>query len=87
MLHYVLKIEGMRCGMCEEHMNTLVRNNFKVSKLKSSHSKGQTSFYVDSEIDESKLKSLIDSTGYTLGGIEIKEEEPKKGFFARIFKK
>ena len=26
----IAKIDGMMCGMCESHMNDMVRNNFKV---------------------------------------------------------
>ena len=28
----IAKIDGMMCGMCESHMNDMVRNNFKVKK-------------------------------------------------------
>ena len=30
MIKTVLKVNGMMCGMCEAHMNDLVRKNFKV---------------------------------------------------------
>ena len=32
MQQYTLKIDGMMCGMCEAHMNDLIRKNFKVKK-------------------------------------------------------
>lgn len=32
MIKTTLKIDGMMCGMCEVHMNELIRNNFKVKK-------------------------------------------------------
>ena len=32
----IAKIDGMMCGMCESHMNDMVRNNFKVKKVTSS---------------------------------------------------
>ena len=35
----IAKIDGMMCGMCESHMNDMVRNNFKVKKVTSSHAK------------------------------------------------
>lgn len=37
-----VKVEGMRCGMCESHVNDLVRRNFNVKKVTSSHIKGET---------------------------------------------
>ena len=27
-----VKVEGMRCGMCESHVNDLIRRNFNVKK-------------------------------------------------------
>ena len=33
MLKTVLKIDGMMCGMCESHMNDLIRKNCKVKKV------------------------------------------------------
>lgn len=36
MVKTVLKIDGMMCGMCEAHMNDLIRKNFKVKKVTSS---------------------------------------------------
>ena len=32
MVKTVLKIDGMMCGMCESHMNDLIRKNFKSKK-------------------------------------------------------
>ena len=34
MIKTTLKIDGMMCGMCEAHMNDLIRKNFKVKKIK-----------------------------------------------------
>ena len=42
MLKTVLKIDGMMCGMCESHMNDLIRKHCKVKKVSSSAKKGQT---------------------------------------------
>ena len=36
MVKTVLKIDGMMCGMCESHMNDLIRNHCKVKKVSSS---------------------------------------------------
>lgn len=37
-----LKIDGMMCGMCESHMNDAIRNAFKVKKVTSSHTAGES---------------------------------------------
>ncbi len=36
-----LKVDGMRCGMCEAHLNDAVRNAFRVKKVSSSHQRGR----------------------------------------------
>ena len=42
MVKTVLNIDGMMCGMCESHMNDLMRNKFNVKKVTSSAKKGET---------------------------------------------
>ena len=41
MVKTTLKIEGMMCGMCEAHINDLIRREFKVKKVSSSHINGE----------------------------------------------
>ncbi|SCX16781.1 Copper chaperone CopZ [Lachnospiraceae bacterium YSD2013] len=79
-----LKIDGMMCGMCENHVNDAIRNAFKVSKVTSSHSKGTTVFETDAPVSDEDIKAVIDKTGYTLNGIE-RTESGKKGLFG-LFK-
>ena len=69
MKEYNLHIEGMRCGMCEEHINNVIRNNFKVKKLKSNRHKNLTTFLSEEDIDESMLKSKISALGYEIKDI------------------
>ena len=33
MYKYLLHIDGMMCGMCEAHVNDLIRKHLKVKKL------------------------------------------------------
>ena len=42
MIKTTLKIDGMMCGMCESHMNDLIRKNFQVKKVTSSAKDGET---------------------------------------------
>ena len=80
MVKTTVKIDGMQCGMCEAHMNDAVRNEFKVKKVTSSHSKNQTEIISEDELDVQKLKDLIQKTGYTY--IESKTEPyVKRGLF------
>ena len=59
MVKITLGIEGMACGMCEAYINDTVRASFKVKKVTSSHSKGETVIVAENEIDESALKAAI----------------------------
>ena len=79
-----LKIDGMMCGMCENHVNDAIRNAFNVSKVTSSHSKGTTVFETEDTISDDDIKAVIDKTGYTLKGIEHAGSS-KKGLFG-LFK-
>ena len=70
---YRLEIHGMMCGMCESHINDIIRRNFKVKSVKSNHFKNETVIYSKEELDVEKIKSVIASTGYELK--EIRKEE------------
>ena len=74
-----LKIDGMRCGMCEAHMNDAIRKAFDVKKVSSSHSKKETEIISEAPLDEEKIKSAVAATGYTLLGVSSEPYE-KKGF-------
>ena len=51
MIKTVLKVNGMMCGMCEAHMNDLVRKNFKVKKVTSSVKDGETVVISEENLD------------------------------------
>ena len=42
MFKITVDVDGMQCGMCENHVNEAVRGAFPVKKVSSSHSKKQT---------------------------------------------
>lgn len=87
MIKTVLKIDGMMCGMCETHINDAVRRDFKVKKVTSSHSKGETVIISENELDENKLREVIGGTGYELKILTSAPEEEKKGLFGMFRKK
>ncbi len=80
-----LKIEGMKCGMCEAHINDIIRKNFKIKKVISSCVKNETIIFSNDVMDEETLKNVITLTGYKILSIHTEEYE-KKGILA-IFKK
>lgn len=82
MVKMILKIDGMACGMCESHINDTIRRNFKVKKVSSSHSKGETEIIAERPLDEETLKKAIGNTGYTVLSVYTESYE-KKRFFRR----
>ena len=76
----------MMCGMCESHINDAIRNSFDVKKVNSSHTKGETVIVSKEALDEDKIKSVIDKTGYELQSVSSEELEEKKGLFGFLKK-
>lgn len=85
MVQITVKVDGMMCGMCESHVNDAIRREFKVKKVTSSHSNGETIILSEDTLDENKIKDVINKTGYTVSGITTKPYE-KKGFFSSLKK-
>ncbi len=81
MKRYVVKIDGMMCGMCEAHVSDVIRKNFNVKKVKASHMKKEAEIIAENEIDREQLAAVVASQGYKVK--EITEEEyVKKGLFS-----
>ena len=79
MIKTTVGIDGMMCGMCESHVNDVIRKSFDVKKVSSSHSKKKTEIISEEAIDEDKLRAVIDETGYTVLSVDS-ELYKKKGF-------
>ena len=84
MLKTVLKIDGMMCGMCESHMNDLIRKHCKVilSVSSSSAKKGETVVISEEALDIPMLEKEIKEIGYELVS-HTSEPYEKKGLFRR----
>lgn len=80
MYKITLGIDDMSCGMCEAHINDTIRKNFKVKKVTSSHSDGQTVIISKVELDEDTVRKAIAATGYTVNSFAMEPYE-KKGLF------
>lgn len=85
MLKLTLKVDGMQCGMCEAHVNDAVRSAFRVKKVTSSHSKGETVILTEQPIEEQALRDAIGKTGYTVTSVSAEPYE-KKGLFSGLHK-
>lgn len=80
MTETVIGVSGMVCGMCESHINDVIRTNFQVKKVKSSHKKEQAVVVSEQPLEEQKLREAIASTGYEVTSVESRPYV-KRGFF------
>ena len=80
MIKTTLKIDGMMCGMCEAHMNDVIRKNFKVKKVTSSAKSGETVIISEDKIDTETAKKAIKDIGYEMLSATSEPYE-KKGLF------
>ena len=85
MIKTTLKIDGMMCGMCESHINDTIRQNFKIKKVTSSHSKGTTEIISEEPLDEASVNEAVGKTGYKV--LEIKAEPYEKKRFSLFGRK
>jgi copper chaperone CopZ len=82
---YILKINGMHCGMCESHVSDVVRKSANVKSVKSSHTKGQTEIVCENNIDIEGIKSAIEAQGYRVESVS-KQPYEKKGLLSFLKK-
>ena len=75
-----VKIDGMSCGMCDAHVNNLVRKHFNVKKVKANHSKGIAEIITEDNMSDEALREALGEMGYKVLEVERAPYE-KKGFF------
>ena len=66
----IVEVKGMKCPMCEKHVNELIKNSFDVKSVVSSHEKNETVIITSMEISDEELLKVLNTTGYTIGKIE-----------------
>lgn len=81
----IAKVDGMRCGMCESHVNDVVRRNFDVKKVNASHAKGEVVIVSEQPVDEQKLRFAVGEQGYAVGTV-TSEAYKQKGLFGWLKK-
>lgn len=72
MKEIVLKIDGMMCGMCESHVNDVVRRACNPKKVKSSCKSNTTTILCVDSTDIDAVVKSIEAIGYKVEGIEEK---------------
>ncbi len=76
---YILGIDGMRCGMCEVHVEESISRAIKVKRVKASHLKNEVVVIIDQNLTIEDFKKILDPTGYRVNSFKI--EEAKKTLF------
>ncbi len=66
MYKITLTIDGMKCGMCESHINDIIRKHFNIKKVTSNHRKSKTIILSENLITLKELLDVFDSTGYKI---------------------
>ncbi len=69
MYQIVAKVEGIMCCNCEKHINSAVKEAFKVKKVTSSHTEKETVILTKEDLDVEKVKAVIEEAGYPVSEI------------------
>ena len=86
MMKTTVKVSGMRCGMCEAHLNDAIRSVLPIKKVRSSRSKGETVILSEAPLDREVLRQTINATGYIM--LSASEEAiKKKSLFATLLRR
>ena len=85
MVEITVKVEGLKCPMCEKHVCEAIEKAYKVESVKASHKKGEVVIISGDAIPRDELTSLINDEGYKATDVCEKPYE-KKGLFS-FFKK
>ena len=67
---YILGIDGLNCGMCEAHVENVIRKNINVKKVKASHIKNQVVVFTEKNLSEYEFHNVLDPTGYKITSFE-----------------
>ena len=82
MRRIILRIDGMTCSMCESHVNDTLRRAFKLKKVSSSHTKGETGILSEQDILREESEAALEPPGYRLLAYESQQYE-RKGLFLK----
>ena len=87
MVKITAQVEGMHCGMCEAHVNGVVRRAFPVRKVSSSHARGETVIIAEQCIDDERLRKAIGDAGYKVTSIIHDACEERGSIFSFLHRK
>ncbi len=75
-----VRIDGMACNMCENHVCDAVREAFDIKKVRASHKTGLLEIVAEKAFEKEDLDKALSDTGYKV--LEVSSEPyVKKGLF------
>ena len=76
---YTLGIDGMRCGMCEIHVEEAIEKKIKVKKASANRFKKELVVITELELDLNDFEKYLEDTGYRITSYK-KDKAVKKLF-------
>ncbi len=67
---YILGIDGMRCGMCELHVEQAIERGLEVKKVKASHLKNNAVVFSECDLNQQTFEAMLNPTGYRITSFE-----------------
>lgn len=61
-----IPVDGMKCGMCEAHVNDIIRKNFDVKNVKASARKNNVVIKYENDLDLDLMKEKLKEFGYDM---------------------
>ena len=76
---YILGIDGMKCGMCEMHVEDALRKKIDLKKVKANHLKNNVVVISGLNLSQFDFQNALDYTGYKVTSFD--KQEAKKSLF------
>ena len=67
---YILGIDGMKCGMCEIHVEEAIEKKIKAKRVKASRIKNNLIVITEDNLSEDDFLDMLEPTGYRITSFE-----------------
>lgn len=67
---YIFSIDGMKCGVCEMHVEDAIRKNLKAIKIKANHIHNSLVVICEDNLVEEDFEHMLAPTGYRITSFE-----------------
>ncbi len=89
MYKYTVRIEGMVCDVCAEHICEAIKESIHdANEVSCSHKSGEASFESNDDVSKEQMNVIIKNTGYKFKSISKSKVKAgkKSGFFSFLNK-